>query len=114
MSSKKAREGYLLIDNSNSPGIPEAMAAEMGILGFERKRFEGAIYTCNHCHAQVVKNFERTRPRAYCRGCDSYICDACEYVRSKTLTCRTMSQVIDEALTAAEKQAPEARNILLP
>jgi hypothetical protein len=97
--SSTSKEGYLLIDNRASEG-------SSGI-------FESATYTCNHCHAIVVKNQNRTRERGYCRGCNSVICDACAAIRAKTLQCVTFDQVIDKTLTAAEKRADVDSPILL-
>lgn len=85
--------GYLMIDNRVSDG-PKGL-------------FESATYTCSHCHAIVVKNLERTRERHVCRGCNAVICDVCAEIRASTLQCVTMDRKIDEALSAAEKRAPE-------
>jgi predicted nuclease with RNAse H fold len=87
MTSKKRHEGYLLIDNR---------CAGFGMT-------ENATYTCSHCDAVVVMNPLRTRERGYCRGCDKYICDNCNVIRARTFECRPMQRVIDEVLTAAEK-----------
>jgi hypothetical protein len=97
MKTKLAREGYLMIDDRLSGG------------GLK----ENPTYTCKHCHSIVVMNPQRTRERGYCRGCDSYICDACNAVRAKTFECRTMDRVIDQLLTAAEA-GREPHRILLP
>lgn len=95
--SNKRKEGWLFVDNRVSGG---------GL-------HEAATHTCNHCQAIVVLNPERIRPRAYCRGCDSYICDACDAVKAQTLTCRTFAQVTDEYLTAVEKQTqPDIATLL--
>lgn len=72
---------------------------------------EFPTYTCNHCHSVVVMNPLRTRERAFCRGCNSYICDACGAVRSQTLECKSMDRVIDQVLNEAERSAP---SIILP
>jgi hypothetical protein len=73
---------------------------------------EAATATCSHCHAIVVLNPDRTRERGYCRGCNSYLCDACNAVKAQTLQCRTMDQVIDEVLTAAEAGREPKPNLL--
>jgi hypothetical protein len=85
----KQLDGYLLIDNRCSGG---------GVTEMKTR-------TCNHCHAIVQMNPMRIRERGYCRGCESYLCDACAAIRAQTGECRTMSRVIDEALTRAEKSA---------
>lgn len=88
MNSLRNHEGYLLIDHRNSPGIE-------GLPSF----FEAPTFTCKHCQAIVVKNPDRKRERAYCRGCDHLICDPCAAIKQQTLTCRTFDQVIDEYLS---------------
>lgn len=93
----RKREGFLLVDNRNSGG--------------ELK--EGMTFTCGHCDALVVKNPDRTRERHYCRGCDTIICDTCAAIKAQTLTCRPIQQLIDQCLTAAEKQSTTGSPILL-
>ena len=83
------KEGYLLIDNR---------CAGQGVR-------EMKTHTCNHCHAIVVANPDRPRERGFCRACDSYICDTCATVKAQTGECRTMSRIIDETLTRAERSA---------
>lgn len=75
------REGYLLIDHSASPGLPEDAAL---ISNFdphfmrEGKRLEAATITCCHCKTVVVKNPLRQRERNFCQKCGGkYICDGC-------------------------------------
>lgn len=75
------REGYLLVDHSASPGLPEDVARASGYdpkLAGEGKRFEAATLTCAHCKVGVVKNLFRTRERESCAKCGHhYICDYC-------------------------------------
>lgn len=82
----KTREGYLLIDHQNSPGLPEDVARLSGYdpaLAKEGKRFEAGTLTCSHCKSAVVKNPARTRERNYCQKCSGhYICDVCAYKAS--------------------------------
>lgn len=114
MASKRRHEGYLQIDNRAGPGFDDEFARKSGLpAGAGRGNFEAPTYTCSHCQYVVVMNPLRTRERAYCRGCDHYICDACGIERAKTLTCRTFKQVIDEVLTAAEKQTDAHTNTSL-
>ncbi len=96
--SKRSREGWLYVDDRASGG-------QLG---------EYPTFTCNHCQAVVVMNPQRTRERGYCRGCDSYICDACEAVRVQTRRCVTFDQIADQVLAAAEQQTGAASPILLP
>lgn len=75
------REGYVLIDHRNSPGIPEDVAHKIGYDPKQvgpGKMFEGGTLTCSHCKGVVVKNPLRTRERASCFKCGyHYICDGC-------------------------------------
>jgi hypothetical protein len=75
--------GYLLVDHSASPGLPEAVARSAGydpVWCREGKRFETATLTCSHCQSCVVPNHFRIRERAHCMKCNHYICDACHYL----------------------------------
>jgi len=87
LKSLKRHEGYLLIDNRG---------AGQGYL-------EMGAYTCSHCQAIVVLNPLRQRERAYCPGCDHYICDTCEAVR-QVQGCKTFKQVIEEVQEKAVRQ----------
>jgi hypothetical protein len=114
--TKRQREGYLMIDHRNSPGMDEASMVAAGLpADAGRGLFESPTATCNHCCAQVVLNPNRTRERAYCRACDSYLCDACGVERARTLTCTTIDQRMNDMLTAAERQTDvsESRILLL-
>lgn len=90
MKSKKSLEGYLQIDHRFSPGLPGTPEGAM---------LEAATHTCAHCHAIVVLNPKRTRPRGYCAKCDRYVCDtpACG------LECRNMNQLLDRLQEQAFK-----------
>lgn len=82
MRSKRSLEGYVLIDNSNSPGVPDELVVAEGLpAGAGKIKFESASITCSHCEAVVVLNPDRSRERGYCPKCDHYVCDACEALR---------------------------------
>jgi hypothetical protein len=99
MKSKRSNEGYLLLDNRNGPGIPDEMMVRQGLPpGSGRGVFEAPTYTCSHCNAVVILNPNRQRERAYCRGCDHYICDACGIERALRMRCKTWAQRVDEEL----------------
>ena len=86
IKSLKRHEGWLLLDHSASPGIPPDIARKIGLdpkLVGEGRRLEAATITCKHCGGAYIKNLKRTRPRGYCRLCDHYICDGCEYLTSQ-------------------------------
>ena len=107
-------EGYLLMDNSNSPGIPDEVMVAQGLpVGAGRTFFECPTFTCKHCQTVVIINPKRNRERAYCRGCDHLLCDGCGAERARTGLCRTFDQVIDEILTACEK-AESIESIIIP
>lgn len=76
MHAERAREGYLLIDNTVSGGA----------------RMEAAVTTCAHCQVQVIRNPARVRERARCWKCNHYICDACGAVGD----CRPFVKLIQE------------------
>lgn len=83
------KTGYLLVDHTNSPGLPEDVARFSGYnpaLCKEGKKFEADTLTCAHCRVCVVKSHTRdtTRmPRAKCLKCNyvdpPYICDVCAF-----------------------------------
>ena len=71
--------GYLLVDHSDSPGIPDWMAPKIaatgGIVVPANTKLETDTWTCAHCNAIVVKNPQRLRPREVCRNCMQVVCD---------------------------------------
>ncbi len=86
MPSQRQRKGYYLVDHRASPGLPEIPEGTI---------FEADVLTCSHCQTSMLKNPARTRERAYCPGCDHYICDGCEAVRQKTMQCADIRRVFD-------------------
>lgn len=82
----KQGEGYLVIDDRVSGG----------------KLVEAATMTCSHCQRQLIRNPERTRPRAWCGKCDRYICDQCDLIqRVNGGDCVPFAAVIDKVLDRA-------------
>jgi hypothetical protein len=75
------KEGYLFVDHSASPGLPEDVARAAGydpVSCREGKKYETATLTCAHCRVSVVKNPFRQRERYSCFKCGyHYICDFC-------------------------------------
>lgn len=75
------REGWLMVDHTASPGLPEDIARAAGYdpaFCKEGKKYEVATLSCAHCKCSVVKNPFRTRERASCAKCGCvYICDGC-------------------------------------
>jgi len=87
MSSKRRHEGYLLIDHSNSPGLPDQAMPEGMPSRSGQTMFEAPTITCNHCQTIVVINPQRNRERAWCRYCDHYLCDKCGGILAATGVC---------------------------
>lgn len=109
MRSKRAHEGYLLIDNRHAPGVSAEEAARAGkeVAGAgARGVFESATVTCAHCQRVVVLNPQRTRERGYCRRCDHYVCDnpACN------IGCLPMNQALDLGLEAAHRNPSQVED----
>lgn len=78
MSSLRLHEGYLLIDNRFGPGVSAEFVRASGKsvpIVPEGALYESATITCSHCHAVVILNPDRSRPRNYCAKCDHYVCD---------------------------------------
>lgn len=95
--SLRSLEGYLLIDNRNSPGLTETIlepgqSPENVPLVGAGASYESATITCSHCQTVVVLNPMRTRARGYCAKCDHYICDnpLC------SLDCLPLNKVLDD------------------
>lgn len=101
--SKRSLEGEILIDHSASPGLtPEQLGGFAPAVG-KGEVFESAINTCAHCQAMVVLNPDRTRERGYCSKCDKYLCDACAFRLTVTLTCDSAERRFDRALDEIER-----------
>lgn len=81
MTKLGAHNGYLVIDHSNSPGIPDSMAPQIAAMGGipvpGSTTLEMDTWTCKHCSSIVLKNPSRTRPREVCRKCMAVVCDKC-------------------------------------
>ena len=115
MKSLRSNEGYFMLDHRHGDPVPDVNIREAGLPpGAGRGLFEAPTYTCHHCQAVVVINPNRQRERAYCRGCDHYICDACGVIRAQTLKCETFSQKVDQILAQATGQAEATSPIILP
>lgn len=103
MFTKRAREGYVMIDHRNSPGVPVEMAVAAGLdpSAAGSTLFESATITCKHCNRPVVLNPNRSRGRHYCRSCDGYICDQCAVLKD----CRPFERVLADVYTQLIKRA---------
>jgi hypothetical protein len=105
--SKRSLEGYFLLDNSNSPGVPDSVVVPQGLIpGAGRGKFESASFTCSHCEWVVVLNPDRSRERGYCPKCDHYVCDACEVLRTASGgACYPYKARVQDAIEAVDKGA---------
>lgn len=105
-------EGYLLVDNRESPGVSKEFASTTGALAVGRSTlYESATYTCSHCQRLVIMNPTRGRERGFCRHCSHVICDGCATHLAKTLVCVPFKKILDDAHEAAIKAE---RSIIIP
>jgi len=110
--SKRSLEGYVLIDNRDSPGIPFEQSLRAGLPTMPvpaGRRFEGKTRTCSHCQQVSILNPLRVRPRGHCPKCDRHLCDRCALIYSLTLECVPFDKVIERLLAAAALPDPEER-----
>lgn len=99
----KPREGLLIIDHRNSPGVSDELIRAAGFAAPAVGAgciFESPVIMCAHCGTPVVLNPNRSRPRGYCRKCDAYVCDnpACN------AECAPFSKTIDDLQEKAFRQ----------
>lgn len=104
--------GYLVIDHSNSPGIPADLAEKWSARGIpvatEGKTLELDTWTCSHCNATVLKNPARVRPREVCRKCMHVVCDTC------VDTCQPFAEIVERVAAGRQIQFDPNTNLLLP
>lgn len=107
-------EGYLMIDHSHSPGIPEELARRWAAQGTVVKAgstvLEAGSYTCAHCQFIVIKNKNRTRPREICRKCMAIVCDRASCV----LECQPFEVLIERVTAGKALHVDPTTNLLLP
>ena len=75
MFTQRSREGYLLIDHSDSPGVTAEFVRGLAPVVGAGQVFESPIITCVHCNGSWILNPDRSRPRGFCRKCNAYVCD---------------------------------------
>lgn len=113
-----AREGYLLVDHSASPGLPEDVARAAGYdpaLVREGKRFETKTLTCAHCRTSVVPNKFRKLERASCAKCGHrYICDICAFYASQPDYSHTPYEKRVDLALAGKSEPLGSPRLLLP
>lgn len=87
--------GYLEVDQRNvDAALPPGV----------QRYFEADTYTCTHCQVVVVMNPARKRERYKCSGCNHHICDPCAADRYSGKSCRTFTQLVDEALNQSVRE----------
>lgn len=109
MRSQRSREGSLLIDYRESPGVSPEILQRSGLtVPFVKAgdKFEAPTLQCSHCQAGVVLNPQRTRDRGYCAKCDHYICDTCVGIASVTLEHRPFRKIRDEHYEVTSRGLP--------
>ena len=113
MASLRRHEGYYRIDQQG-PGIephPDLVAKFGEAPAVHGSVYEAPTTTCNHCGQVLIVNPLRARPRAYCPGCDRYLCDRCDLLKRITLRCEPLTAILDrlesEAIVAAQRGAQE-------
>lgn len=115
--SQRSREGTLLIDHRNSPGVKASDIGGCMAPGVDTKFFESATFTCPHCHRQCVVVRKRSARKAspnWCSKCDRRVCDnvACN------IHCRNMNRLLDRLLDRAfrfvgREDNPESRRVFI-
>lgn len=100
---KKDLEGYVMLDNRESPGFTYAehpAAYHAGIPVGPGAFFEGSTLKCRCCDRIVVLNPDRIRERGHCRECDGFLCDPCAVNLHLTGNCNCIDKLLDKALKA--------------
>lgn len=100
MRTKRSREGYLLIDHRNSPGItPEYLMVNHigGPAVGAGVTYESAVCGCHGCQGDIILNPNRTRERPWCMKHDAYLCDNCDARRAAAGgECKPLTQMMEE------------------
>ena len=94
----KTSAGYMLIDHRNSPGMPQEYCERFGLPVGKGSMVEMDVLQCGHCTQPLLRNPWRTRERAWCMFCDSYLCDSCDGIRREPdyqhITWRVVIQLV--------------------
>lgn len=109
MKTKRSAEGVILIDHRNSPGLTEEFMRANKLDGpavLAGHTFESALVVCHSCQRDVVLNPNRSRPKAWCRKHDAYLCDLCDQRRAASGgECVPAEQKIEELFRKISKSA---------
>lgn len=104
--------GYLVVDHSNSPGIPADLAEKWAARGIptagEGKTLELDTWSCSHCNRVILKNPARKRPREVCRKCMHVVCDSC------VDHCQPFDAIVERAAAGRQILFDPNTNLLLP
>ena len=94
----KTSAGYMQIDHRNSPGMPQEYCERFGLPVGKGSMVEMDVLQCGHCTQPLLRNPWRTRERAWCMLCDSYLCDSCDGIRREPdyvhITWRVVIQLV--------------------
>lgn len=116
MPSLRRIESYVQIDHRESPGFDAATSHRLGLgrhcVG--SVNYESAVVHCCGCSRGVLLNPDRSRERAYCKKCDSYLCDACALAIQNGAPHVPMAKFLDDAQEAAVKAAQRGGSIIIP
>lgn len=116
MTSLRARESYVQIDHRESPGFDAELAHRLGLgrKGIGSVNYESAVVHCCGCSRGVLLRPERSRERAFCRKCNSYMCDACATAVAHGAPHVPIDKVLDNAREAAMKAEQRGSVLILP
>ena len=99
MQTKRRHEGYVLIDNRESPGVTPEFVQRSGKRAMPvaaGKILEANTITCAHCQRGVILNPQRRHEREWCSKCDHYLCDNCGLIKKIDGQCRNLNQLLDK------------------
>lgn len=112
MTSIGRQGGYLVIDHSNSPGIPADLAEKWAAKGVPvsvgSTTLEMDSWCCSHCNKVVLKNPARKRPREVCRKCMHVVCDRC------VNDCQPFAEIVERVTAGRQILFDPNTNLLLP
>jgi|GEM_PF-3178581 len=99
------QEGYLIVDHSSSPGMPDNYAQRFAhkigtdpSLLKEGKVFEADTLKCGHCGSVQIKRHDRVRARGHCFKHNGYLCDPCFIAFKVNGICKPFAQVIEDVI----------------
>ena len=115
MKSLRALESYVQIDHRESPGFDGAMAHKLGLgrNGVGSVNYESAIVHCCMCSRGVLLRPERSRERAFCRHCNSYMCDRCATAVAGGAPHIPLAKVFDDLQEAAFRQEQRGHSSII-